>query len=120
MIDAREKKMRFSLGILACVLAMAPTISLAAEPHVCAKTAAVDALKLLKFHREADDRATVDEDGVKSLGKIKALRGKGRFDVLEVQGSIYKADYRMRMIYAVIGGDCVLMGQEVLEASDPF
>jgi hypothetical protein len=46
--------------------------------------------------------------------------GNGRFDVLEVWGHIYKADYRMRLIYAQIKGSCALMGQEILEASDPF
>ena len=38
-----------------------------------------------------------------------------RFDVLEVWGHIYKGDYRMRLIYARIPEECVLMGQEVLE-----
>lgn len=90
------------------------------ERHACAETAAEDALKLLRFHRDNDERATVDAEGVKFISKLRALRGSGKFDVLEVPGSIYKADYRMRMIYAVIGGDCILMGQEVLEASDPF
>ena len=42
------------------------------------------------------------------------------FDVLEVWGHIYKADYRMRLIYAQIKGSCALMGQEILEASDPY
>jgi hypothetical protein len=37
--------------------------------------------------------------------------GNGRFDVLEVLGHIYKADYRMRLIYAQIKGSCALMGQ---------
>lgn len=112
--------MRGATAILALALTGVPFSAVAAEPHLCAKPAAEQALKLLMFHSDADDRANVDEDGVKSLGEIKALRGKGKFDVLEVTGSVYKADYRMRMIYAVIGGDCVLMGQEVLEASDPF
>ena len=36
-------------------------------------------------------------------------------DVLEVQGFIYRARYRMRFLYAPVRGDCVLMGQEILE-----
>jgi hypothetical protein len=40
--------------------------------------------------------------------------------VLEVWGHIYKADYRMRLIYGQIKGSCALMGQEILEASDPY
>ena len=54
------------------------------------------------------------------MGTVKALRGEGRFDVLEVWGFIYKAEYRMHFLYAQIPGDCVLMGQEILEASDPY
>ena len=38
--------------------------------------------------------------------------GNGRFDVLEVLGHIYKADYRMRRIYAQIKGSYALMGQK--------
>ena len=41
-------------------------------------------------------------------------------DVLEVWGYIYKAEYRMRFLYAQMPGTCVLMGQEILEASDPY
>ncbi len=60
------------------------------------------------------------DDKVAVLKPIKALVGKGKFDVLEVRGSIYKANYRMRMIYAQITGSCLLMGQEILEVSNPY
>ena len=40
--------------------------------------------------------------------------------MLEVWGYIYKAEYRMRFIYAQIPDSCLLMGQEILEASDPY
>jgi hypothetical protein len=40
-----------------------------------------------------------------------------RFDVLEVWGDVYKAQYRMRFIDARLPGECVLMGQEILESS---
>ncbi len=96
------------------------TPSLAAPAHHCAADAVKQADKLLKFHSNNDDRATVDEQSVKVIGTVHALQGKGRFDVLEVEGSIYKGDYRMRLIYAQIPGDCVLMGQEILERSDPY
>ena len=36
-------------------------------------------------------------------------------DVLEIGGSIYKGSYRMRLIYAQLPGECVPMGQEILE-----
>ena len=79
------------------------------------------AMPLLKLHFEADEleNAGVD-DTVRQLPPIKALKGSGKFDVLEVWGHIYKADYRMRFIYAQIPDSCVLMGQEILEASDPY
>ena len=38
-----------------------------------------------------------------------------RFDVLEVRGYVYKANYQMRLVYAQIPGACALMGQEILE-----
>lgn len=101
-------------------LAMAAGAANAQAPHPCAGDATKQALKLLKFHTDSDDRGTVDERGVKQIGSVKAARGKGRFDVLEVPGSVYKASYRMRMIYAQIPGSCVLMGQEVFELSDPY
>ncbi|MDJ1156664.1 hypothetical protein QNA08_00160 [Chelatococcus sp. SYSU_G07232] len=104
--------------MLALLTATAPA---AAKPvHPCASQAAQQALKLLKFQSDEDDRAEVFKDRVKSIGTIKALRGNGRFDVIEVPGAIYKTDYRMRLIYAQIPGQCVLMGQEVLEESDPY
>jgi hypothetical protein len=60
------------------------------------------------------------DDKVTILKPIKALSGKGKFDVLQVWGAIYKADYRMRFVYAQIADSCTLMGQEILEASDPY
>ena len=73
----------------------------------------------LQFEADELENAGVD-DTVKQLPPIKALKGNGKFDVLEVWGHIYKADYRMRFIYAQIPDSCVLMGQEILEASDPY
>lgn len=98
------------------VLAASP--GAAQERHRCAAEAAKQGLKLLKFHADGDDRASVDANSVKAIGKIRALKGRGRFDVLELKGAVYKTDYRMRLLYARVPG-CVLMGQELLEASDP-
>ncbi len=55
-----------------------------------------------------------------AVAPIKAPVGKGKFDVLEVTGYIYKAEYRMHFIYAQIPDSCVLMGQEIIELSDPY
>jgi len=105
-------------ALAALIVALAPAVSLA---HPCDADAIKRGTPLLKLHFEADqlENASV-EDTVKELPPIKALKGKGKFDVLEVWGHIYKADYRMRFIYAQVSGSCLLMGQEILEASDPY
>jgi hypothetical protein len=106
-------------AMLAAMLATAgPTWAQATHP--CAADAVAHARKLLAFHFEEDNTELSVDDTVKTAGTVKALRGEGRFDVLEVWGFIYKAQYRMHFLYAQIPGDCVLMGQEILEASDPY
>jgi hypothetical protein len=112
---------------LTAALALAPVVAMspapagaAAQVHPCAAHAAEQALKLLKLHTDADERAEVLGDRARTIGTIKALRGKGRLDVIEVPGGVYKAYYRMRLIYAQIPGSCVLMGQEIIEESDPY
>jgi len=96
----------------------------AAKPHLCAPDAIKRASPLLALHFEDEPGAETPNrsigDEVKTLAPIKALKGTGKFDVLEVWGYIYKAEYRMRFIYAQIDAECVLMGQEILEASDPY
>ena len=93
-----------------------------AAAHPCDQDAIARATPLLKLHfEETGDIPNMGiEDTVKQLAPVKALKGKGKFDVLEVWGHIYKADYRMHFIYAQIAGSCVLMGQEIIEASDPY
>ena len=114
-----------TLRLLAAVAAVTAALLSAAGPawaqaaHPCAADAVEHARTLLAFHFGEDTELSVD-DTVKSVGTVKALRGEGRFDVLEVWGFIYKAEYRMHFLYAQIPGDCVLMGQEILEASDPY
>ncbi|WP_454811496.1 hypothetical protein [Labrys neptuniae] len=107
--------------LLACLALLAGTAAshAAPRPH-CADAAVKQAAKLLAFHSDNDDRAQVDPDSVRAIGTVGALVGKGRFDVIEVEGSIYKGNYRMHLIYAQLPGDCVLMGQEILERSDPY
>ena len=105
-------------ALAALVVALTPAVSLA---HSCDADAIRRGMPLLKLHFEADQLENVSvDDTVKELPPIKALKGKGKFDVLEVWGHIYKADYRMRFIYAQVSGSCLLMGQEILEASDPY
>ena len=53
---------------------------------------------------------------MKSLAPLRnPADRKQMFDVLEVPGCVEKARYRMRFIYAQLPGDCVLMGQEIME-----
>jgi hypothetical protein len=117
------------LAFLIFTLSAAPAL---AADHPCAGDAHKRAEMLLRFHfvMDAGDPATklatpdtlkIETDAKAVVLKpIKALRGKGKLDVLEVQGYIYKADYRMRFIYAQIKGSCALLGQEILEQADPY
>jgi hypothetical protein len=107
-------------AVFAFLLLIGSATMAQAQPHACAADAIAKADQLLRFHGEIppDQPHAVDKD-VKVLTPIKAIKGNGRFDVLEVWGYIYKTDYRIRLIYAQIKGSCALMGQEILEASDP-
>ena len=112
------------LALAAVVLVLAAGAAQAQRPHPCAADAIAKATPLLKLHFDAGATDKVRNlsirDTVKTLPPIKALKGNGKLDVLEVWGSIYKADYRMRFIYAQIKDSCALMGQEILEASNPY
>jgi len=87
-----------------------------AEPaHHCSNAAVEQAKKLLAFHFGPDNRIEIDRS-VKVLTPIHNPANKEQLlDVLEVWGYIYKGLYRMRFIYARLPGECVLMGQEILE-----
>lgn len=114
--------MRFHPFLLAFVLSL-PVLSQTASAQAakkCVNDATQKAKQLLLLHTNNDERAEIDKPTFKKTGTIKALRGKGKFDVIEGLGYVYKGEYRLRLYYAQIAGDCVLMGQEVLEYSDPF
>lgn len=112
--------MRIALVAAAAALLAAAGPVLAQAPHHCSDDAVAHARQLLAFHFGEDNTELSVDDAAKTVGTVKALRGEGRFDVLEVWGFIYKAEYRMHFLYAQMPGDCVLMGQEILEASDPY
>ena len=110
-----------ALLIVAVVALLFATAAAQAQSHACSADAIAKAALLLRFHGNVEAGEPVDvEQNVKVLPPIKALRGNGRFDMLEVTGHIYKATYRMRLINTQIKGSCLLMGQEILEASDPY
>ena len=107
--------MKLALAAVALVFAAG-----SANAHPCDQDAIKRATPLLKFHFENEQADVGIDDTAKTLAPIKALSGRGKYDVLEVWGHIYKADYRMRFIYAQGDDSCLLMGQEILEASDPY
>jgi hypothetical protein len=100
--------------MLVALAFLIPVSGHAAE-HRCAADARVQARKLLMFHTEADFEVGIDE-AVNVLPSIANPAAKQqRFDVLELRGYVYKANYRIRLLYAQVPGPCVLMGQEILE-----
>ena len=101
--------------LLACACLLWATGVQAAPTHQCAAAASKQAQRLLTFHLGPDDRIEIDQ-AVKVLAPMRnPANRKQLFDVLEVWGSVYKGQYRMHFIYARMKGDCVLMGQEILE-----
>lgn len=87
----------------------------AAPVHPCAAAATKQAQHLLSFHFSLDERMEIDK-AVKFLFPIKNSVNKNQmFDVIKVWENIYKGLYRMRLIYAQMKGDYLLMEQEVLE-----
>lgn len=107
------------MRLTAAILLLSATPALAQHP--CAKDAIEKAKPLLELHHgeKLEGFGTID-DKVKVLPAIKALKGNGRLDVLEVWGYIYKAEYRMRFIYVQSKHGCGLMGQEIIENSNPY
>lgn len=100
--------------------ALAMSTAAAKPAHRCAEDARTKAKALLTLHLDGADLNMSVDDAVAVRPPIKALKGKGRFDVLEVKGYVYKAQYRVRMIYAQIPNECLLMGQEVIEIANPY
>jgi hypothetical protein len=115
---SRKASIVSGLGIAVAlgVMAVAGPSPVWAQPaHRCADPAIAQAQKLLEFHFGPDARIQIDK-AVKPLAPIRNPANRSqRLDVLEVWGNVYKGQYRMRLIYAQIPKDCVLMGQEILE-----
>jgi len=112
-ITSRLGGVAIALSLAALAVCVQPAA--AQTPHRCANAAIEQAQKLLAFHVGNDSRIEIDKT-VKVLAPIRNPANRAqRFDVLEVFGHVYKGDYRMRLIYARLSTDCVLMGQEILE-----
>lgn len=103
--------------VIFAVLWLVANMAYGEPSHRCALAATKQAHKLLNFHAGPDDRIEIDKS-VKVLAPMRNPANKSQtFDVLEVWGSIYKGKYRMHFIYAQVPGDCLLMGQEIVEFS---
>ncbi|MGL5040429.1 MAG: hypothetical protein ACRC9V_08455 [Aeromonas sp.] len=97
------------------LMLVATNAAYAAPSSQCKAAAVEQAQKLLTFHFGPDDRIEIDND-VKVLTPMRNPVNKSqKFDVYEVWGNIYKGQYRMHLIYAQMPGECVLVGQEILE-----
>lgn len=106
------------IKIAVLVLFLVASTLASSEPvHHCSTDAILQAKKLLDFHFGLDDRTEIEEH-VTVLKPIKNPAGKGKFDVLEVYGHIYKGTYRMRFIYGQTTDQCLLVGQEILEITN--
>lgn len=102
------------IAIGAVLLALSSLV-FATPLHSCSGAATEQAKKLLAFHVGSDNLIEIDK-AVKELAPIHNPANKKQlFDVLEAWGYLYKGQYRMRFIYARQTGECVLMGQEILE-----
>jgi hypothetical protein len=106
------------ISILATLLLLS-TIVHAQPTHRCSADAIKQAKALLIFHTGADVNVSV-ENTFKVLVPLRnPVNRRQYFDVLEVHGYVYRANYQMRLIYAQIPGTCALMGQEIIERSSP-
>lgn len=105
-----------AIALLPCAACFAAPAAAAPAAPQCADAARTQAAKLLAFHSGNDERAEVGDKVERLPSIVNPANPKQRFEVLQVWGSIYKGEYRMRLLYYPMhDGDCVLMGQEILE-----
>ena len=110
-------KYSFSV-ILTLVLGLGFGIAQADRSPRCANDALEQARRLLDFHVGGDDRIAIQPAVVEKAPLRNPANKDQTFQVLEVRGTIYKAEYRMRLIYYHLDQDCILMGQEILEQAN--
>ena len=97
--------------------ALLASSSMASTPELqCPSDLAIDqAQRLLAFHSEGDERIEIAPDIEYRPSITNPANPEESFQVIEVWGYIYRAQYRMRLIYYPMQDGCILMGQEVLE-----
>ena len=108
--------MKQNVKNLLLVVSLLFSSAILAAPQ-CSAEALIQAKKLLSFHSDGDERAEIlSDEKVKQLPSIRnPSNKKQKFQVLALNGYVYKGEYRMRFIYYHLGSTCVLMGQEILE-----
>jgi hypothetical protein len=118
---------------LAVLLLCTSAATAHAESHPCEADAMKRAADLLKLHWNTDGLVLSEtpnepsdtaqswslDDAATLAEPVDALQGEAKLDVLEINGYVYKATYRMRFIYAQIPETCALFGQEILENASP-
>lgn len=98
---------------VASLVVSLPTSATAAHP--CAQDAVRRASKLLALHTDGDQAGSVAKTTTALTPVRNPANSQQQFDVVAVSGYVYKTEYRMRFLYAQIPGQCVLVGQEILE-----
>jgi hypothetical protein len=111
VLPSQNLKLKLTLSLALTAFSSA----LYAGPHHCSSDALAHGKALLALHSDNDERAELDPN-VKTIAPLtNPIKKTQKFDVLEVNASIYKGSYRMRFIYAQFPDSCVLIGQEILE-----
>lgn len=93
--------------------------------HHCEQDAVKRAELLLRLH-VADSSESKEVENLTIDNKVSLLKpaktevGKGKLDVIQVRGNVYKAEYRMKFKYAQFKDSCSIMGQEITELSNPY
>lgn len=112
----------FRLFIISAMSLLVTSVALA-DVHVCAPLVKDNATKLFALHYGIPEVEAAKKivNTVDVMPPLKSPNGKTNYAVLQTFALIGKGgDYRIRMIFAVLGPstrDCLLMGQEILDMS---
>lgn len=107
-----KRNQLLALGLTSLIISLSANASAA---HPCAQDAIRRAGKLLALHTDGDQAGSVAKTTAVLAPVRNPANSQQKFDVIAVSGYVYKAEYRMRFLYAQMPGQCVLVGQEILE-----
>ena len=111
-----EVSMKRNQLLALCLSSLVISFPAVASPaHPCAQDAIRRAGKLLALHTDGNQRGSIAKTTTVLPPVRNPANSQQKFDVVAVSGFVYKAEYRMRFLYAQIPGECVLVGQEILE-----